>query len=283
MSYYKDTEPTGIQERAFYYDKQIRSYILQCMAIFSGLHVQIGRRKVGTEETPTGCDGETTERDVYNEERLIPVNIHYAHPSRLVASILGENTQNKPIRLPMMGMFMRNLEFKKEYFAGTGTEQRYTYVPTGGLIPDDVRVIHQKRAVPFDMEFELALYASNTDQMFQMLEQILILFNPMLQIQTNDAMFDTTKLTNVELTNVMVDSNYPIGNDRRIVQSTLTFRAPIYLSAPSVVRDDFVKQLYIRLGAVGAAVRNDYDIVSELDKLGIQYDLAQDLDDLSVK
>ena len=70
----------AIQKEGFYYNGQLVRYINQFMAVFTGLQVQIGKRND-------------------QEERLIPVDIHYAHMDRVVASILADNTQNKPLKI----------------------------------------------------------------------------------------------------------------------------------------------------------------------------------------
>lgn len=280
-NYYETTQSSGRPQKAYYYDHQLRSYILQFMAIFSGLQVSVGKRDTGQTVDVETCDGPVPE-PVITESRLISVPIHYGQVDRVVAAILGDNTQNKPLRLPTMSAYLRSLDFAPNYNAGIGTERRNTYLPTGGLIPDDIRVVYQRRAFPFMVEMELAIYASNTDQHFQIMEQILMLFDPSLQIQTSDALFDMGKITQVELTNMSLDTNYPIGTDRRIIQSTLNFKMPIYLQTPADVRKDFVEKIYARIGAVSLSSTNSYDIIAELDAQGIDYELLMSVDDLTI-
>ena len=43
----------------------------------------------------------------------------------------------------------------------------------GGIFPDDLTVVKRAMPVPYDATIELSIYASNTQQMHQMLEQIL--------------------------------------------------------------------------------------------------------------
>ena len=182
----------------YYYDKQITNFILQFMAIFSGLQVQVG--KWGTED-----------------ESLISVPIHYGDADRVVAAIMADNTQNKPIRLPVMSAAIRGFDVALNRMHGTGTERRNTYVPVGGLVPDDMIVVHQRTPTPYDMEVELSIWVSNNDQHFQILEQIMPLFDPQLNIQTSDAVFDMARLTSVTLTSgPTLDANYPSGTDRRL-------------------------------------------------------------------
>lgn len=253
----------AIQRDGYFYNQQLKSYILQFMAIFSGLQVMVGKRDAV-------------------ENQLISVPIHYGAQDRVVASIVAGNTQNAPLRLPVMSAYVRGISMATGRMAGTGTERRHAYVPVGGLVPDDIEVVHQRKPVPYDLELELSMYVSNTDQHFQILEQILPLFDPQLNIQTSDGMFDWTRLTHVELTGVQVESNYPIGTDRRIIQSTLTFSMPIYIDTPAIVRKEFVNQIYIRIGAVDTAAVDNFEIIADLDGQGIPYQNVLDGTDLTI-
>lgn len=241
-----------ILENEYYYTGQLRNYLLQFMAVFSGLQVKTGMRD-----------------DV--EGKLISVPVCYGHKDRVVAAIISENTQNKPIRLPTMSAYMRNIQMAEELYAGVGTERRQSYVPVGGLVPDDIKVIHQRRSLPYKLDMELAIMSSNTAQHFQILEQLLPLFDPQLNIQTSDAPFDMARLTHIKLKGVNTDSNYPIGTDRRIIQSTLQFEMPIYLSTPADVRKNIVEKIFLRIGTVSSDVETNYDIIADLDGQGIEY------------
>lgn len=247
----------------YYYDQQLKNYILQFMAVFSGLQVQVGK---------------------FNEKeaRLISVPVHYGAQDRVVASILADNTQNKPLRLPTMSAYMRGLQIAPNRMAGTGTERRKAYVPVGGLVPDDIEVIHQRRPVPYDLEMELAIYVSNTEQHFQILEQILPFFDPQLNIQLSDAPFDWSRLTHVLLTSTNIDSAYPSGTDRRIIQSTLNFTMPIFLETPADVRQDFIKKIFMRVGAVDSSAVTNFEIVADLDSQAIPYEVVQDANTLTI-
>jgi hypothetical protein len=279
-NYYKTTESSGRPSKSYYYDHQLRNYILQFMAVFAGLQVRKGKRDTDQTTTVENCDGTTSQEPIISDEQLISVPITYGHRDRVVAAFFTENTQNKPIRLPTMSAYIRNLSLLPQYNPGIATQRRNTYVPSGGLIPDDIKVVHQQRAFAFNMEVELGIYVSNTDQV---LEQLLMLFNPTLQIQTSDALFDMGKITHIELTGISMDTNYPIGTDRRIIQSTLTFSMPIYLQTPADVRRDFIEKVYARIGAVSTSASTSYDIIAELDAQGIDYELLMGIDDLSIK
>jgi len=245
----------AIRAEGFYYNGQIARYINQFIAIFQGLQVQVGKYKD-------------------REEQLIPVDIHYGHPDKVVAALMADNTQNKPLRLPVMSAYMSGLPIAMNRARGVGQERRNSYVPVGGLVPDDIQVIHQRMPVPYNLDMELHIYASNTNQHLQILEQILPLFDPSLNLQTSDSLFDWTRLTRVELKEVTLDTNFPIGTDKRIIQSKITFEMPIEIDTPADVRRDFIERIYMRIGTVSVIPENNYEIIAELDAQNLPYDLV---------
>jgi hypothetical protein len=272
----------AFQPNAYYYDAQIRSYTLQFMAVFAGMQVQVGKLKTGNtvaEPAPV-CEDPNATVDVPEvlAERLIRVPIHYGHSDRIVAAILADNVQTKPMRLPVMSAVVKGIKLAQDRMHGQKAERRNAYVPVGGLVPDDIKVVHQAMPVPYDLTMELAVYVSNTEQHFQILEQIFLLFDPQLNIQKSDAPFDWTRLTQITLDDINLDTNYPIGTDRRIIQSTLSFTMPIWISAPADVRKDFIEKIFVRIGAVSNAALTNYDIIAELDAQGIAYELWYNAD-----
>ncbi len=247
----------------FYYAAQLRAYIVQFAAIFAGMKVEVGKRG-----------------DI--EPHLISVPIKNASMDRVVGHIKSDNTQNKPVRLPIMSFQLVNVEQAPEKRKGVGVKTRATYMPTGGLFPDDIKVVEQRQPVPYNAIFELAIWASNQNQHYQILEQILTLFDPTLQIQVTDDMFDRTKLTLVEMLDIRFDENVPQGSDRRLIQTRIGFGVPIYLSVPAKVHQQYVKDIFIRIGAVGSDAQNSYDIIADLDSQGIEYDKIFSMDDIDI-
>jgi hypothetical protein len=222
----------------FYYNGQLRNYLLQFCNIFAGLKVQTGK---GT------CA----------EDEFITVPIAIGSRDRVVAAIQSGNTQNKPFSLPSMSATMTGLALRDR--KGIGVVDRKTYLPEGGVFPDDLKTAVRVMPIPFMMTLELSIYASNTLQMHQMLEQILILFDPILQIQTNDAALDWTKITTVQLTGLNNEENLPPGGDRRMIVWSLTFDMPIWISAPMDLKSEFVKTIFIRLGQLDGFSVNEVD------------------------
>ena len=247
----------------FYYEKQMRNYIVQFAAIFQGMEVQVGKRDD-------------------NDSHLIEVPVKNASSDRVVAAIITGNTQNKPLRIPMMSFQLVNIELAPELRKGIGVSRRKSYVPTGGLVPDDIAVVKQRMPVPYRTSFDLSLWASNQDQHYQMVEQILSLFDPILQIQTSDDTFDWKKITTVELVGIQFDENINPGADRRLIQSTLSFSVPVYLAVPAEVHTQYINDVFLRIGAVNADLDNHYDVIADLDSQNIDYDHIFSGDDVKM-
>jgi len=85
----------------------------------------------------------------------------------------------------------------------------------------------------------------------QIMEQILMLFNPSLDIQTTDNYVDWTSLTTVMLDTVNFSSrSIPVGVDSEIDIAQLSFSTPIYISPPAKVK---------RLGVITNIVTSIFD------------------------
>lgn len=248
-----------------FYNKQIRNYILQFMAVLSGFQVEVGSSE-------------------QQDPRLIDVPVHYGSKDRVVASILSENTQNKPLRLPLVGVHMNNIQVSPELRKGVGTERATSHLPRGGLIPDDMQVEYNYMPIPYKLQMEAALYTSNMNEHLQFLEQILVLFDPSITIQTNNDTFDMGKLTSVELIDVSYDENYPAGPDRRTLQTTMYFEMPIYLSVPRQTRQNIIEKIQYRVGVVGqdTNMNNSTDVIDALDAQSLDYEILVTGEDLDI-
>jgi hypothetical protein len=223
----------------FYYQGQLRKYLLQFCNIFVGLQVQTGKGE---------CD----------VPEFITVPIRIGSRDRVVAAIEAGNTQNKPLSLPMLAATMTGLSMAQAR-KGVGVVDRRVYLPQGGVYPDDLKSVIRVMPIPYIMSIELSMFASNTQQLHQMLEQLLVLFDPQLQIQTTDAAFDWTKISEVMLTGVNNEENMPPGGDRRVLVWSLTFEMPIYISSPLDIRDEVVRKIFIRIGDMDGFVINEFD------------------------
>jgi|TARA_B100001094_G_scaffold328313_1_gene388440 hypothetical protein len=204
-----------------FYDGQIRRYTTQMMRILSNFPVIDG-------------DGQTKD-----------VPVMYGDLTRQVANIIRENSENKLPSAPRISVYITGLELDKDrltdatYTRKTNIRERAyddvnkEYLNTEGKSYTVERLI----PTPYLMRVNADIWASNTDQKLQLLEQILVLFNPSLEMQTTDNFIDWTSITAVILENVQWSSrSVPVGIDTEIDIATLTFSLPIYISPPTKVR-----------------------------------------------
>lgn len=225
---------------AYFYQQQFKKHIVQFSEIFRGLEVKTGVNSSGGIET-------------------ISVPIMYGSIDRVAASILAKNTQNQPLRLPVMSVIVSGIELSPDKFKGIDTEKTMAYTPLGGVFPNDTVTVSQIMAIPYTMTLELHVFSNNNEIRWQILEQILVLFNPSVQIQTSDSKFDGSKISKVDLTGITSGENIPMGIDRRIITDTLSFTVTVYLVAPSQIRDDRIKDIRLRIAKV-----NDVSLLAGL-------------------
>lgn len=228
----------------YYYNKQLKNYIIQFANIFAGLGVKTGK----------GEDGTITD---------LEVPIVYGSKDRVVASIGAGNTQNRLHTLPIMSCYMSSMELVPERRHGNNGVARRSYLKQGGVFPDDIKVAYQIMPVPYDLMFDVGIYTSNTDQAFQVLEQLLIIFDPTLQIQTTEATLDWTKLVNVELMSMANEETYPSGTEKRIIIWNLNFKVQAWLTPPMEIRDNIVQKIIQRYGDLEGFTLYEYDQAGE--------------------
>lgn len=247
----------------YFYDEQFRKYLIQFMMIFSDMKVQVGKN------------------DLNSKSDKILVPIKHGSVDRVVQAILSDNTQNKLLRLPMMSAKILDVSMAPDKFKGMQATHRKVFLPLGEELPNGLEVVRRRMPVPYDLTFELGIYASNIDQQFQILEQILLVFDPSVQIQTSDKDFDWTKINTVNLETISLDENYPSGQDRRMLTSTLTFSTTIYISAPVNYKKDFIKSVQIRLATLHT-FENTQEVVKDVSRPYPPYEKLFDIDDYDI-
>jgi hypothetical protein len=230
---------------SYYYNEQFKRTITQFSSIFSSLQVTTGKREDG-------------------EFHVMEVPVRYGSIDRVVAAATNGFNQNKMMTLPVMSTYLLAVDLAPERRKGVGMTGRKTVLPQGGVYPQDLKVLERYMPIPYDLTFELAIYASNMDQMFQILEQILMVFDPTLQIQTNDSAYDWSRQTNVELTSVQQEENYPIGSEKRMIVWTLNFRMETWISPPMELKAELVSRIVMRFGDISGFTLGEFDSTGEV-------------------
>jgi hypothetical protein len=146
---------------------------------------------------------------------------------------------------PLMTFYITALEYDRPRiqdptFVGkvhvrqrTWNDVSQTYDTTQG----NAFTIERMMPVPYKLTINLDIWTSNTNQKFQLWEQLAVLFNPSLEIQSTDNFLDWSSLSVVNLeSNRWSSRQVPIGTEDPIDIATWSFSIPIWLSAPAKVK-----------------------------------------------
>lgn len=207
----------------FFYDGQIRRYVTQFMRIFIGFKTQSG-------------DG-----------TLKQIPVMYGDMTRQVASIIKENSENKMASVPRIACYITGIEIARDRLSDSSFVSKVNireraYTSSNGTIEYENYqgggyTVERLMPTPYKLTMKADIWSSNTDQKLQIMEQILMLFNPSLEIQTTDNYIDWTSLSVVDLTGTNFSSRtIPQGTENDLDICSLDFEMPIYISPPAKVK-----------------------------------------------
>ncbi len=245
----------------FFYDSQIRRYIIQFIRMVSNFQVEFGKDRNGV-------------------TALQRVPVIYGDSSRQASSIIRQNSENSINAVPAMAVYISALQYDRErmqnpsFVGKLNLRERYYDAATGEYSTQqgDTLTVERLMPVPYKLTLKLDIWTSNTEQKLQMLEQLCTLFNPALEIQSTDNYIDWTSITYVLLTDVSWSSRtIPIGTENPIDVATLTFELPIYVSAPALVKKLGVVQKIIASIFDANGHINSESIYNESNLLSRQY------------
>ena len=222
-----------------FYEGQVRKFLTQFIRILSNFSVETGRGK-----------------DDSISLRAVPVV--YGDPTRQVANIIRNNSENALNYAPKIACYVRELNYDRERMQNPyhieKQHLRERDVDSDGNYTNQLGAGYTVEKVmpsPFRLEVTADIFSSNTDQKLQILEQILYLFNPDFEIQKSDNYIDWTSLSYVELTGITFSSRtIPVGAESEIDVATMQFSMPIWLSPPVKVK---------KLGVVQKIIMSIYD------------------------
>jgi hypothetical protein len=209
----------------FFYDGQIRRYLIQTIRLLSNFVVK------------------------YGDGTLARVPVMYGDQDRQVGNIIRQNSENKINSMPRIAVYISSLEMEKDRLADatfvgkmnirerdiefnpeTGRDE---YTSTEGTNYTIERIM----PTPYKLTVKADIWTSSTEQKLQLLEQMMMLFNPSLEIQTNDNYVDWTSLSVIYMDGINFSSrSIPTGTDSPIDIATMTLSMPIWISPPSKVK-----------------------------------------------
>jgi hypothetical protein len=232
----------------FFYDKQIRRYLVQSIRVFSNFTVKHG------------------------DNTLHQIPVMYGDPDRQAATIMRQNSENVVQSVPRIAVHITGLQLDRTRLGDP------SYVGKMHFRERDINgndytsgqgrnyTVERLMPTPFKLTVKVDIWASSTEQKLQIMEQILVLFNPSLELQTTDNYIDWTSLSVLDLTDLAWSSrSVPVGNDSPIDIATLTLESPIWISPPVKVK---------KLGVITNIITSIYDGVGTenygyIDGLGV--------------
>jgi len=236
----------------YWYDEQIKRYLIQLIRVFSNFKVR--------EFTREGVK--------YNR-----VPARYGDASRMVASILRNNSENIINSAPFISVTIGSIQPARDrthepfLVDTTQVAEREYDQDTGAYTSSQGNLYTTQRymPVPYNMSINVDIWTTNTDTKLQVLEQIFVLFNPSIQLQSNDNPLDWSNVFEVELTDINWTSRaIPAGVDESLDISTLNFAVPIWISPPAKIKRQSIIQRIV----------NDIHNVSDFNELGYSPDYA---------
>lgn len=233
-----------------FYDGQIRRYLTQTIRVLSNFTVR------------------------YGDGTLHRIPVMYGDADRQVSSIIRQNSENAVNSAPRISVYISGLELDKDrlgdatYVGKLHFRERDVDTTSGTYNQAQGKnyTVERLMPTPFKLTLKCDIWSTSTEQKLQILEQILVLFNPSLELQTTDNYIDWTSLSVLNLTNTLWSSRtVPVGTDTPIDIATLTFESPIWISPPVKVK---------HLGVVTNIINSIYQSSSTttetyLDGLGI--------------
>ena len=238
-----------------FYDGQVRRYVTQMVRLMSNFSVKDGK-------------GNLTQ---------IPVT--YGDLTRQVANIIRDNSENKVPSAPRIAVHITGMELDRErtsdasYVSKVNIRERAYDADGQEYLNYEGKnyTVERLMPTPYKLTFNCDIWSTNTDMKLQILEQILVLFNPSLELQTTDNYIDWTSLSVVMLDGVTWSSrSVPVGVDSEIDVSTLTFSTPIYISPPVKVK---------RLGVITNIITSIFDESQGTIELGLSRPILNAYDD----
>ena len=204
-----------------FYDGQIRRYITQMVRMLSNFSYKDG------------------------QGALVQIPVVYGDLSRQVGSILKDNSELKLLNAPKISVYITSIELARDRLSDSSyvskmniRERAYDSSNKEYLNKDGKNyTVERLMPTPYTLGVNADLWSTNTDQKLQILEQILMLFNPSLEIQTTDNYVDWTSLSVVNLDTINFSSR-SIGSatEDEIDIATIGFTTPIYISPPTKVK-----------------------------------------------
>jgi len=210
----------------FFYDNQIRRFLLQFAKIFSNWYVTKGK-------DPNGND------------ILVRVPVMYGDQSRLVSTAIANNSASTLPSAPIITYWITGLEYNQSwmqnptYVEKVNVRQRAYNTDTQSYeqVQGQAFTVERLMPVPYTLRMQVDFWTTNYNQKLQLIEQLGTVFNPSLEIQSTDNFVDWTSLSVVYQDGLTFSSrSIPVGSGNPIDVLSWKFYMPIWLSTSTKLK-----------------------------------------------
>jgi len=210
----------------FFYDNQIRRFLVQFARIFSDWYVTKGKDPAGN-------------------EILIRVPIMYGDSSRQVSTVIANNSPSSLPSAPLITYYITGLEYDQKrtqdpYFIDKlSVRQRSFNTQTGQYEQTQGQAFTVERImpVPYTLRVTVDFWTTNYNQKLELIEQLGVLFNPAMEIQSTDNFIDWTSLSVVYQDGLTFSSRtIPQGTGNPIDVMTWKFYMPVWISSSAKIK-----------------------------------------------
>lgn len=210
----------------YFYDNQIRRFLIQFAKIFSNWQVTKGK-------DPSG-------NPIY-----VRVPIMYGDSSRQASTIIANNSASNTPSAPLITYYISGLEYNQKWTQDPTfvdkvnvrqrayNQETQQYEETQG----QAFTIERLMPVPYTLRINVDFWTTNYQQKLELIEQLGTLFNPALEIQSTDNFVDWTSLSSVFQDGLTFSSRtIPQGTGNPIDVMTWKFYMPIWISTASKLK-----------------------------------------------
>jgi hypothetical protein len=210
----------------FFYDQQIRRFLIQFAKVFSMWQVTKGKDPAG-------------------HPILMRIPIMYGDSSRQAATILANNSASNLPSAPLLTYYISGLEYDQRrtqdptFVDMINVRQRAYNSETQAYEQVQGQAFNVERLmpVPYTLRINLELWTTNINQKLEFVEQLGTLFNPSLEIQSTDNFIDWTSLSVVYQDGITWTSrSIPQGSGNPIDVFSWKFYMPIWISTPAKLK-----------------------------------------------
>ena len=205
---------------AFFYDNQVRRFLIQFAKIFSNWQVTKGKDPAGN-------------------EILVRVPVMYGDSSRQASTIIANNSASNLPSAPLITYYISALEYDQRrtqdptFIDKIQVRQRSYNAETQQYeqVQGQAFTVERLMPVPYTLRITVDCWTTNYQQKLELIEQLGTLFNPSLEIQSTDNFIDWTSLSVVYQDGLTFSSRtIPQGTGNPIDILSWKFYMPIWLS-----------------------------------------------------